>query len=185
MKKILLLLIPVLLLTGCSYEITKKENDQNLQTQTNNSKQVTSSLELQAKCADMAKKYFTDKGYKGSDGFDYTNHYNQRLSKCFILISSYTANDDFLTYDLYDALEGKHYAMYIGHNNCNLTALSATGDNLKKCQLDSGSIWFDGNDTKNPADFHVGFQGIAVGPGTGDENTQKQFMDRVQQFIND
>lgn len=138
-------------------------------------------LSLQTKCSDMAGKYFASKGYKNSDGFDYKNHFNSKLNKCFILISSYDANSDFLSVDLYDAVESNHYAQYIGHNICDI----GITNNPKKCQLDSGNIWFDGNDTKNPADYHVGFQGIAVGPGVGDENTQKQFLDHIRVFMSE
>lgn len=155
----------------------------------NNSSQSTqkttqqSDLELQAKCADYAKQYFNSKGYKNNDGFDYKNHFNSRLNKCFIFISSYDANSDFASMDLYDALEGTHYATYNGHSICDPTVLSASGANPKKCLVDSGSIWFDGNDTKNPADFTVGFRGLQNGGGSGDENTQKIFMEHVQAFM--
>jgi hypothetical protein len=140
-------------------------------------------LTLQTKCSDAAGKFFANKGYKINDGFDYKNHFNSKLNKCFILISSYNANSDFLSVDLYDAIEGNHYAMYIGHNSCDPAALVVYND-PKKCQLDSGSIWTNGDDTKNPADYHVGFQGYAIGPGVGDQNTQKEFMDHVQLFMN-
>jgi hypothetical protein len=50
--------------------------------------------------------------------------------------------------------------------------------------LDSGSIWFDGNDSRVPADFTVGFRGLLNGRGAGDENTQKAFLDRVRSFMN-
>ena len=141
-------------------------------------------ISLQTKCSDMAEKYFVSRDYKSSDGFDYKNHFNSKLNKCFILISFYDANSDFLSIDLYDTVEGNHYAMYIGHNSCDPVALSIY-NNPKKCQLDSGSIWFDGNDTRNPVDYHVGFQGIAVGSSVGDENTQKQFLDHIQPFMNE
>ena len=169
--KRLLIILPVLALLAASC------NSQ--------SRQQTSDFELQAKCSDMAAKAFTSGDYKKGDaygnGSDYKNHFNSKYNKCFILISSYDVNSDFLTIDLYDALERNHYASYIGHNNCGVPLLG--GDNSKKCQLDSGNIWYDGNDTKTPADYHVGFQGIAVGPGVGDENTQKQFMDHIQSFM--
>ncbi len=142
-----------------------------------------SDLSLQTKCSEMATKTFISNGYKSSDGADYKNHFNSKLNKCFILISSYDINSDFQTIDLYDVIERKHYASYMGHSDCGVPLLG--GDNSKKCQLDSGSIWYDGNDTKNPADYHVGFQGVAIGPGVGDENTQKQFLDHIQPFMSE
>ena len=69
----------------------------------------------------------------------------------------------------------------MGHNNCNDVTTGAKN----KCQLDSGNIWFDGDDTRNPPDYQVGFQGVAIGPGVGDENTQKQFLDHVQSLMSE
>jgi hypothetical protein len=92
-------------------------------------------------------------------------------------------NDDFLIIDLIDALEGKTYADFSGHNICDPTVLTMSNQKLTKCQLDAGNIWFDGDSTRNPADYHVGFQGYAVGPGIGDENTQKQFLEHIKPFM--
>lgn len=134
-------------------------------------------MSLQAKCSDAATKYFISKGYKKEIAYTYVNHFNSKLDKCFILISYYADIPDSTSIDLYDALEGKHYASYLGYNNCTITAT--------KCQLNSGNIWLDGNDTKPFSDYHVGFQGAAIGPGVGDENTQKQFLEHIQPFMND
>ncbi len=49
--------------------------------------------------------------------------------------------------------------------------------------MDSGSIWYDGNDSRWPPDFQVGFRGLLGGGGTGDENTQKIFLDKLQPFL--
>jgi hypothetical protein len=38
-------------------------------------------------------------------------------------------------------------------------------------------------DSRNPADFTVGFRGLLYGGGAGDENTQKTFLDRIQVFL--
>ncbi|MCX6763153.1 MAG: hypothetical protein NTZ97_00235 [Candidatus Moranbacteria bacterium] len=186
MKKILFIAgISILFLAGCSNfdKISQLEKqNQDLQAQSNNQQQINN-LDLQAKCSDMASKYFISKGYKTSDGFDYKNHYNSKLNKCFILISTSSDNNN-LFIDLYDAVEGKHYASYLGHFNCDPVVLSMTNDS-KKCQLDSGNIWNDGNDTRSPADITVGFRGLMNGDSSGDENTKKQFMDAVQPFMND
>lgn len=138
-------------------------------------------FDLQSKCSNLAKKYFDDKGYKIDDGFDYKNHYNLVLNKCFILISSYSMKDDFITMDLYDAVGGNRYATFNGHNNCDPRVLSLlVPSDLKKCQLDSGSIWINGNDMKE-ADIVVGFEGFLNGNGIGNENTLKQFMEKIDQ----
>ncbi len=58
----------------------------------------------------------------------------------------------------------------------------STGGAVRR-QMDSGSIWFDGNDSRLPADFTVGFRGLLYGGGAGDENTQKVFLERVRAFM--
>ena len=60
---------------------------------------------------------------------------------------------------MYDAVEGRHYATYNGHSICN----EAITKNPKKCAMDSGSLWFDGDDSKTPADFTVGFRACFMG----------------------
>lgn len=101
-------------------------------------------------------------------------------------MSEYAFKDDFTTLDLYDAVEGRHYATYNGHNTCKAFITK----NPNKCMLDSGSIWFDGDDSRQPADFTVGWRGLLNGGGAGDkdtglgdENTQKAFLDRVRGFM--
>jgi len=146
---------------------------------------LNNDVALQTKCADKAAFFYKQGGYEdSSQGFSsfYTNHWNKKLGKCFVQVNSTSMKDDFTSIDVFDAFEGKHYAMYIGHNSCDPMALLVYND-PKKCQLDSGNIWYDGNDTKNPADYHVGFQGVAIGPGVGDENTQKQFLEHIQPFM--
>jgi hypothetical protein len=68
-------------------------------------------IDPQTKCADTASKYFTSKGDKRGSEYNYENHYNTKLNKCFILVSYFNMDDDSLVIDLYDAVEGKHYAM--------------------------------------------------------------------------
>jgi hypothetical protein len=140
-------------------------------------------FDLQAQCADTAAKdfakYFSDTTY--GPGNSYQSHFNSQLNKCFI--ETYAPLSDGSVYiDLYDAVGQQHYAEFDGHENCNTLVLETTGE-PNKCQLDSGNIWLDGNDTKTPADYHVGFQGVAIGPGVGDENTLKQFMEHIQPFM--
>jgi hypothetical protein len=136
-------------------------------------------LAEQTECAASANRFLVSRGWKPSDGSDYENHFNSRLNKCFVLMSGYSLNDDFRTLDLYDAVEGRRYATYNGHDICDPTI---TG-NPRKCAMDSGSIWFDGNDSRTPADFTVGFRGLLHGGGAGDESTQKAFLDRVRDFM--
>jgi hypothetical protein len=175
-NKITVAIVVILLITIGAYYYSKQ------------SVKTTDILSLQTKCADQAAAFYKQGGY-GDDSQvwtdSYTNHWNNKLSKCFIQITGLSLKDSGFSFiDIYDAFEGKHYATYMGHNSCDPVALVVYND-PKRCQLDSGNIWFDGNDTKNPADYHVGFQGAAIGPGIGDENTQKEFMNHVQQFMNE
>ncbi len=171
-----LVVIIILIAFGIYYFATssqKREAAENL----------NNDVALQTKCADRAAFFYKQGKYEdSSQGFSssYTNHWNKKIGKCFIQINSMSTRlDDFVTIDVFDAFEGKHYAVYIGHNICDV----AVTNNPKKCQVDSGNIWFDGNDTRNPSDYHVGFQGSAVGPGIGDDNTQKQFLEHIQPFM--
>ena len=76
-------------------------------------------------------------------------------------------------------MEGRHYATYNGHDICDPVI---TGD-PDKCAMDSGSIWYDGDDSRTPADFTVGFRGLLYGGGAGDVGTQRAFRDRVRDFM--
>jgi hypothetical protein len=136
-------------------------------------------LAVQTECAANAHKFLARRGWKADDGSSYDNHFNSRLNKCFVLVSEYDLKDDFRTLDLFDAVEGRRYATYNGHNICEVIITK----NPKKCIVDSGSIWFDGDDSRQPADFTVGFRGLLYGGGAGDENTQKAFLDRVRGFM--
>jgi hypothetical protein len=137
-------------------------------------------LALQTDCSATASRFLVSRGWKAGDGSDYRNHFNVTLNKCFVLVSAYVPNEDFRTLDLYDAVEGRHYAMYVGHNMCD----AAISRNPKHCAMDSGMIWSDGND-RNRSDFTVGFRGLLYGGGAGDENTQNIFMEHIQRFMNE
>ena len=109
-------------------------------------KSVQEALSLQTQCSEMASKFLSSRRWKASVGGDYRNHFNSKLKKCFVLVSGYLPKDDFVTIDLYDAVEGRHYATFNGHQICDV----AITKNPKKCAVDSGSIWFDGDDTRRP-----------------------------------
>jgi hypothetical protein len=145
-----------------------------------NHKSVQENFTLQAQCAEMAHKFISSKGWKPDEN-NYTNHFNLKLSKCFVLVTYHKFNGDFSAIDLYDALEGKHYAMYNGHDDCDV----AITKEPNKCVFDSGRIWLDGDDSKSPADFIVGFRGTRFGGGAGDETTQKIFLNHIRPFMNE
>jgi hypothetical protein len=142
-------------------------------------KAAQESFNLQAQCSEIARKFLSSRGWKIGTGDDYKNHYNSKINKCFILVSQYSLKSDFLAMDLYDAVEGRRYATFNGHQMCDVFITK----DPKKCQMDSGQIWFDGNDSRTPADFNVGFRGLLYGGGTGDENTLKTFLNKIQPFM--
>jgi hypothetical protein len=144
-------------------------------------KSVQDALSMQTQCSEMASKFLSSRGWKLGIGDDYKNHFNSKLKKCFVLVSSYLPKDDFVTIDLYDSVEGRRYATFNGHGICDV----AITNNPKKCALDSGSIWFDGNDSRLPADFTIGFRGLLYGGGSGDSNTKKIFLERIQPFMSE
>src|SRR5579864_5634793 len=145
-------------------------------------KSTQEALALQTQCSEMASKFLSRRGWKPGVGDDYKNHFNSKLKKCFVLVSGYLPNDDFLTIDLYDAAEGLHYATFNGHQICDVATLAITR-NPKKCRMDSGRIWFDGDDTRNPPDFTAGFRGLLYGGGSGDETTLKTFLDHIHPLM--
>ena len=77
----------------------------------------TTDVELQEKCAKQARLQLIDGGWKEPEASE-TNHFNEKLSKCFILIWSEMANKPsdgsfWINEGLYDAFEQKEYGEYI------------------------------------------------------------------------
>jgi hypothetical protein len=136
-------------------------------------------LALQEQCSRAASTFVFDKaGNKpGAVGLVYQNHFNSKLKRCFVLVSDYQPKMDFQSIDLYDAVENTHYAMFSGYRICDVRITRKPG----KCDLNGGSIWVDGNDSKRGE--VIGFQGSAYGPGVGDEHTQDTFRSRIQPFM--
>ena len=165
-KSLLLIFLAAIVLAGCT------------------SKNSTANLESQKSCAEMAQKFVTEH-QDNSPWFTFTstNHFNSKQNKCFVLEQASNPDGDYLSFDLYDALEGKHYAMFVGHSICDSTTLAITNE-PKKCQLDWGVVWLNGDDTWTP-DVRVGFVWAANWAGMWDENTQKQFMEAIKSFMND
>jgi len=166
-----------------SANVMLREQQQQVQTlkKALSERSAQEALALQTQCSEMAKKFLSTRGWKPGVGDDYKNHFNTKMNKCFVLVSSYLVNDDFATFDLYDAVEGKRYATYLGHNICDVSITQ----NPKKCSVDSGHVWLDGDDTRLPADFIAGFRGSLYGGGSGDATTQKTFLDHIKPFMTD
>jgi hypothetical protein len=101
----------------------------------------STSLELQGQCSKQARDQYDSKGWREEPMASYTNHYNDKLNKCFLLIQN-TALPKTKTElvvrmrVLIDAFEGKAYAGFTSVGSrampdiCNVTSL--TGEE-KQC----------------------------------------------------
>lgn len=83
------------------------------------SKLVSLSLDLQIKCSEQAKKAFVQSGLKANDLAAFQSHYNATLKKCFIDTSntSVYGKTTWNYRNIYDAIEGKEYGIYIWHTD--------------------------------------------------------------------
>jgi hypothetical protein len=69
-------------------------------------------LDLQAKCADQARKVFRDLGYKPDGPAAFENHFNVKLNRCFMQIENTTPQGN-VNRNVLDAFEGKEYGTYM------------------------------------------------------------------------
>ncbi len=72
---------------------------------------VAPPIELQEKCSGQAQRIFEQLGWNAKGSDSYENHYNPKLNRCFILISTWNATA--VTKNLSDAYEGKVYGSYV------------------------------------------------------------------------
>lgn len=73
---------------------------------------IKSDFDLQAKCAKASEDFF-ERNKRASYSFeDYTNHYNKKLNKCFILVRGGNLGKDIVIKDKYltEVLENKDIA---------------------------------------------------------------------------
>jgi hypothetical protein len=72
------------------------------------------SMELQRRCAEDARKWFKEQGWKPTDIAGYENHYSVRLNRCFIDFQSTTTNNGTVLVErqVVDVLESKTYGEY-------------------------------------------------------------------------
>jgi len=80
--------------------------------QLENSKQL---IVQQQNCSDEALKSYKDDGYNLNDALsNYTDHWNQKLSKCLMEVQSSDSSSGTLvtSKDLYDVLEGKDFGSF-------------------------------------------------------------------------
>ena len=76
-------------------------------------------LELQEKCAKQAYEAFKINGYEQDKMAGFTNHYNEKLNRCFVEIENTSVNSGTIsTYkSVSDAFEGKGYGSYGLHTD--------------------------------------------------------------------
>jgi len=80
-------------------------------------KAKTVGLEVQEKCSKQAGEQYAENGWKKEPIASFTNHYNEKMNKCFMLIESTTPAKPsdgtfFNSKLLFDAFEGKSYGEY-------------------------------------------------------------------------
>jgi hypothetical protein len=72
---------------------------------------------LQEKCAKRARDEFRDLGWEKDPFASFTNHYNEKLNKCFMLIENTDAKTTpgaiYTNRGLYDAFERKSFGEYM------------------------------------------------------------------------
>ena len=77
----------------------------------------TPDIALQEKCAKQAEQAFKQQAFQRKDSATFTNHYNQKLNKCFVeMYWEDVVGDTIWRYKvLSDAYEGKTYGEYSWH----------------------------------------------------------------------
>ena len=77
---------------------------------------IKTQLLLQEQCADTAKNFFWEDKWGrvaediNSSNVNYTNHYNSKYNKCFVLITERYSDGSGTSLALYDVLDHKEYA---------------------------------------------------------------------------
>ena len=130
------LCLAILFLTACEspYMRIDRLEKENKELRAQLSKAKTPSLEAQATCASAAKRFFGEGWAWDQDTLvlRFTNHYNQSLNKCFVLVqyqfySSKKHTDSFWYMELDDAYERTRYGT--------LDQTVGDGDRLLVCRV--------------------------------------------------
>ena len=99
-----------------------------------------STLVLQEKCAKGAKEYFESRNQDWHP--NYVSHYNKKLDKCFILITTVCGGTCSTSMELIDVFERKVYVHFIMGDKCGSKAwvdcegfemMGKLCDDAKKC----------------------------------------------------
>lgn len=114
MKKILLLLSFALLLSGCSFLATQ---------------QHASNLDLQGKCATQAEKFFNNYNKVALQHYNYQNHYNSKLDKCYILVHGFgTSGTSDILFNTYENNSIAECQLYSGSPDMSFCGYSGSSE---------------------------------------------------------
>jgi hypothetical protein len=108
MKNVVIILLTLLVGALILQTFTLRHQTQEM-TAKLNALSKSSSLNLQAECAKQARQQFYDR----QEGGEFTSHYNAKMNKCFIQVNDTNPGQGMLSYDVYDAFEGKDYGRFI------------------------------------------------------------------------
>jgi hypothetical protein len=147
----------LVLAVGCDSRSAQLEKE-NQELKTRLDKQTAAQdYELQGKCSKDARVWFNENYSRDKDTLllDFSNHYNAKLNKCFILVEyHYTSNfanvggsswTNIMT--LYDVYENAKYARFIENHVTNYNPEIKTTDEVITCEV-------YGNDCKTGDEFN-------------------------------
>ena len=112
---------------------------------------INSDFNLQTKCADEAHTSFVELAPSESNTStsSYTNHFNQKLGKCFILINTMTGEVEI--YTLYDAISKQEYGEFSWNMITDKTSMiNCTTQNNTPTDCEANTSAISWNDLKKP-----------------------------------
>jgi hypothetical protein len=141
-----LLLTAVLFLGACNTDRIAQLEKQNKEMRAELDRQKTLvDLDTQAKCSNTSRIFFNINFRRDKDTvlLDYSNHYNKKLGKCFILVEWHynvrpsTTGEWFNVMMLHDVFENNKYAELSEEHllNINITPV-ATETRIVRCEVD-------------------------------------------------
>lgn len=111
------ILIATLVQLGLFVLSMSRENRHSAQVSDSGQKVKNVSLDLQEKCAVGAREAFKRDGWEGTEGAMFSNHYDEKLNKCFVQVEhtdiKTSPGTEVVSKVVSDAFEGKVYATYM------------------------------------------------------------------------
>ena len=139
-------LICCALLAGCDADRISKLEKENAEPKAKVEKQsAAENLDLQAKCSKDSRIWFNENwsGGKKALFLDFTNHYNTKQNKCFIVVEYHFNSDtgipgEFLWVNdqlLYDVYENSKYGEFTANHYTHTKPEFSTGDEMTTCEV--------------------------------------------------